>query len=252
MNIKLEQPIAFFDLETTGLNIATDRIVSIAITKLMPDGSKEKKYSEINPTIPIPKEASDVHGITNEMIAEAPTFKQLSKGIYEFMKDCDLVGYNNNYYDNALLQEEFNRVGIDFPNNTINSIDACFIYKHFQKRDLSSALMYYCNESMDNFHNSEADTEATYNVFMAQIEKHPELEGKSMKELSDFCNPDKRVDWQSKIIVDKDGDYVYNFGGSRGTKVKNNLGFAEWALMRDFPASLKNLLRKILIELKNK
>ena len=120
-------------------------------------------------------------------------------------------------------------------------------FKHYQKRDLSSALMYYCNEDMENFHNSEADTEATYKVFVAQLEKYPELEGKSVKELSDFCNPERRVDWQSKIVIDKDGDYVYNFGGSRGTKVKDNLGFADWVLMRDFPASLKNLLRKIML-----
>lgn len=248
--IQLTKPLVFFDLETTGLNVATDRIVSIAISKIMVDGSIEKKYAVINPTVKIPKEASDIHGITDQMIADKPTFKQLAKGIYDFVKDCDIAGYNNNYYDNALLQEEFLRVDIDFPDHTVNSVDCCYIFKHFEKRDLSSALKYYCGEVMENAHNSQADTDATVKIFMAQIEKYPELNGKTVEELSAFCNTEKRVDWGSKIVIDKDGDYVYNFGGSKGQKVKDNKGFAEWVLNKDFPASLKILLNKILKEIK--
>lgn len=252
MSIELKRPLIFFDLETTGLNVATDRIVSLAITKLMPDQSIEKKYVLVNPQMAIPKEATDVHKITDEMVKDKPTFKQLSKGIHEFIKDCDLAGYNNNNYDNALLQEEFFRCGIEYPTEDVQSVDACFIFKHFEKRDLASALKYYCNEEMENAHNSEADTNATVKIFMAQIERYPELRGKSIEEIAKLCNPDNRVDWQGKIIRDKDGDYAYNFGASKGQKVKNNLGFIDWILNKDFPATLKTLLQKIAKEIKSK
>ena len=250
--MKLTKPLAFYDLETTGLNTSTDKIVSITITKLMPDESIEKKYSIINPEMLIPQESVDLHGITNEMVKGKPTFKQLSQGIYEFMKDCDLVGYNNNYYDNSLLQEEFAKCDIDYPNKDVASVDCCFIFKHFQKRDLTAALKHYCNEEMMNAHDSEADADATMKIFLAQIEKHPELKDKTIKEISDFCNPNNRVDWQGKIVYDKDGDYIYNFGASKGQKVKDNPGFAKWVLKKDFPLTLKVLLMGILDELEVK
>ena len=252
MLINISKPLCFFDLETTGLNVATDKIVSIAITKLLPDGSRESKCALVNPTIPIPKEASDIHGIKDQDVSDKPTFKQLAKSMFEFVKDCDIAGYNNNGYDNALLQEEFLRCGIEFPTQDTKSIDCCFIYKHFEKRDLSSALKYYCGETMQDAHNSQADTDATVKIFFGQLEKYPELQGKTVEELSAFCNPQNTIDWQGRIIKDKDGDYVYNFGGSRGQKVKDNVGFAEWCLGKDFPESLKSLLRSILKELKQK
>jgi DNA polymerase-3 subunit epsilon len=253
--INLTKPLVFFDLETTGLNISSDRIVSIAITKISPDHSPEgagtkteKKYALVNPEMPIPKESSDIHGITDEMVKDKPTFRQLSKGIYEFMNGSDLGGYNNNFYDNSLLQEEFSRCGIQYPTEETKSVDCCFIFKHFEKRDLSAALRYYCNEEMVDAHNSEADTNATVKIFMAQVEKYPELKGKSIEEIAKFCNPDNRVDWQGKIVRDKDGDYAYNFGTSKGQKVKDNKGFADWIMNKDFPATLKSLLTRILKE----
>ena len=251
MNIELKRPLVFFDLETTGLDVATDRIVSIAINKLMPDSSIERKYALINPTIPIPKEASAINGLTDEMVKDKPTFKQLSVGIHEFMKDCDLVGYNNNYYDNALLQEEFFRVGIEYPNTDVKSIDCCFIFKHFEKRDLATALKHYCSETMQNAHTSQADTDATQKIFFAQIEKYPELKGKTIDELSAFCNPENRVDWQGKIVVDAKGDYLYNFGKERGKRVRDNIGFAEWILKNNFSATTKILIKNIMDKINN-
>jgi len=249
MNLELKRPLCFFDLESTGLDVAKERIVSIAITKIMPDKSIEKKKAMINPTIPIPKESSDIHGITDEMVKDKPTFKQLSKGLYEFIKNSDLGGYYNNEYDNALLQEEFLRCDIDFPQIDTNSVDACFIFKKFERRDLSAALRFYCNEEMQNAHNSEFDTEATVKIFVAQLERYDELKGKSIEEISKMCNPKNRADWQGKIIRDVNGDYVYNFGGSKGKRVKDDLGFAYWVLTKDFPESLKTLLRKITKEI---
>lgn len=252
MKLNLKRPLVFYDLETTGLDVAKDRIVSIAITKIMPDTSVEKKYTLINPQMPIPKESSDIHGITDEMVMYSPTFKQVSKSMYDFMIDCDLAGYNNNGYDNALLQEEFFRYGIEYPTKDTKSVDSCFIFKHFNKRDLSSALKHYCNEVMVDAHNSEADTNATVKIFMAQIENHPELVGKSIDEIHDLCNPYDRVDWGGKIVRDKDGDYAYNFGTNRGQKVKDNVGYAEWIISKDFPATLKMFLKNYIETIRKK
>lgn len=246
-DLKLERPLVFFDLESTGLNIATDRICSIGCVKFNPDGSNESKYMLINPTIPIPKEASDVHGITEEKIKDSPTFKNVSKAMYAFFEGCDLSGYNSNHFDNALLYEEFYRCGYDFPNpENVLSIDSCTIFKKFEKRDLASALKFYCGKEMQNAHNAEADNNATIEVFQGQLNKYPELQGKTVKELSDFCKQDNRVDWAGRIIKDENGDYVFTFGNAKGTKVKDNKSFANWCLTKDFPETFKNLLRKIL------
>ncbi len=252
MKLNLKRPLVFYDLETTGLDVAKDRIVSIAITKIMPDTSVEKKYTLINPQMPIPKESSAIHGITDEMVMYSPTFKQVSKSMYDFMIGCDLAGYNNNGYDNALLQEEFFRYNIEYPTKDTKSVDSCFIFKHFNKRDLSSVLKHYCNEVMVDAHNSEADTNATVKIFMAQIESHPELIGKSIDEIHDLCNPYGRVDWGGKIVRDKDGDYAYNFGTNKGQKVKDNISYAEWIISKDFPATLKTFLKNYIESIRKK
>jgi DNA polymerase-3 subunit epsilon len=169
--------------------------------------------------------------------------------MYEFFNGCDLAGYNNSHFDNGLLQEEFFRCGINYPKpEDVMSVDACAIFKKFEKRDLSSALMFFCGKEMQDAHNAEADNNATIEIFEGQLNKYSELQGKTVKEISDFCKMDNRVDWAGKIIKDENGEYVFNFGKVKGCKVKNERGFANWVMDKDFPESFKELLRKILAE----
>ena len=250
-NLNLEKPIVFFDTETTGLDIAVDRIISISATKLMPNGETITKSSLINPVIPISKEATEIHGITNDMLVDKPKFNQLARSMYDFMKDCYLGGYNNNYFDNAILQEEFLRCDIDFPNEETVSVDACSIFKNFEKRDLASALKFYCNEDIENAHNADADNTATIKVFLKQCEYYEDLKGKSIEDIAKIGKNENVVDIQGKIVKDSDGDYCWNFGKAKGKKIKNELGFGDWVLMNNFPQSFKNLVIKILKEIRN-
>ncbi len=246
-HITLDRPIVFYDLETTGVNIATDKIVSISAKKINPDGSIESKYSLINPLIPIPPASTEVHKITNEMVKESPSFKNISKAMYDFFDGCDVAGYNLDNFDNGLLHEEFYRCGYDFPNpEKVSSIDAFTIFKKYEKRDLASALRFYCGKEMVDAHNAEADNSATIEIVGGQLERYDELKGKTVKELCDSLKTENRVDWAGRIIKDDKGDYVFNFGSAKGTKVKDNKGFAKWCLDKDFPESFKDLLRKIL------
>jgi DNA polymerase-3 subunit epsilon len=250
--LNLQKPIVFFDTETTGLDVGVDRVISIAVTKVMPDGEMISKNSLINPTIPISKEATEIHGITNEMLVDKPKFSQVAKSMYEFMKDCYLGGYNNNFFDNAILQEEFMRCGIDFPSYDAISVDACSLFKNFEKRDLSSALKFYCNKEMENAHDADADNQATIQVFFAQLERYEELKGKSVEEIAKVCKNENWVDFQGRIIKDANGEYVWNFGKPKGKKIKTEMGFGDWVLTNNFPQTFKNLVSKILIELRKK
>ena len=248
--IKLDKPIVFFDCETTGLSISNDRIISLAIIKIMPNGERLSKSQMINPMIPISAESTSIHGITNEMLVDKPKFSQLAKSLYELMKDCYLAGYNSNFFDCPILQEEFMRCGIDFPDCNVVTIDACAIFKNFEKRDLSSAVNFYCNRNMENAHNAQADVEATVDVFFAQLNKHEELKGKSLFEISKIGKLENQVDWHGRIIRDSDGDYCWNFGKAAGKKIKNEIGFGEWVLKNDFPEGFKKLVLNILKKIK--
>ena len=245
-NLNLDKPIVFFDLETTGLDVGVDKIVSIAVTKIMPDGEMINKSSLINPVIPIKKEASDIHGIKNEDLLDKPKFQQLAKSLFEFMSDCYLAGYNNNYFDNSMLQEEFLRCGIEFPNYDIVSIDVCAIFKNFEKRDLSSALKFYCGKELENAHDANADNTATLEVFFAQLEKYDELKGKTLNEISKIGKNEDWVDFQGRIVRDSEGDFCWNFGKAKGKKIKFEMGFGDWVLTNNFPQSFKNMVSKIL------
>lgn len=248
--LNLQKPICFFDVETTGLDIGVDRIISVSVIKVMPDGELVSKNTFVNPTIPISKEATEIHGITNEMLVDKPKFSQIAKSMYAFMQDCYIGGYNNNYFDNAMIQEEFLRCDIDFPPLDIVSVDACAIFKNFEKRDLSSALKFYCGKEMENAHDADADNRATIEVFFAQLERYEELKGKSIEEIAKACKNDNSVDFQGRIIKDADGDYVWNFGKPKGKKIKTEMGFGDWVLTNNFPKSFKNLVSRILSEIR--
>lgn len=247
LKIKLERPIVFFDLETTGLNVVTDRIVSISVYKILPDGQTEGKSAVVNPTIPIPKGASDVHGITDEMVKDKPTFKQIAKSLSDFMKGCDIGGYNNNSYDNIILLEEFLRCGIDFPSGDVVSVDVCSMFKKLEQRTLSAAYKFYCGKDLEDAHSSTTDTLATFEVFTEMIKKYDELKGKSIQEISDFCKTDNRVDLAGKVVK-VNGEYLYNFGKHRNQRILDNPSYAEWMLSQDFSSSTKTVLKQILSE----
>ena len=194
----------------------------------------------------IKKEASDIHGIKNEDLLDKPKFQQLAKSLFEFMSDCYLAGYNNNYFDNSMLQEEFLRCGIEFPNYDIVSIDVCAIFKNFEKRDLSSALKFYCGKELENAHDANADNTATLEVFFAQLEKYDELKGKTLNEISKIGKNEDWVDFQGRIVRDSEGDFCWNFGKAKGKKIKFEMGFGDWVLTNNFPQSFKNMVSKIL------
>jgi DNA polymerase-3 subunit epsilon len=242
---KLKKPLAFFDLETTGLNVAEDRIVSIAIHKLNVDGTLKKKYRLVNPTIPIPTEASDVHGITDDKVKDEPTFAQLAKGIFAFIEDCDLGGYNMINYDLPLISEEFARCNIMFPSPTVKTVDAGRIFHLKEPRTLEAAYKKYCGKDLDDAHDAQADTEATYEVFMAQLEQYDDI-GETVEEIHAFCKDgDERADLANKIIL-QDGEYYFNFGKSKGLRVQDDVGFANWMLDKDFTYNTKMVVKYAL------
>lgn len=253
MRIKLDRPLSFYDLETTGTKVSTDRIVSISVLKLNPDGSTEGKSMYINPTIPIPKAASDVHGITDDMVKDAPTFKQVSKGIYKFFEGCDIAGYNSNNFDNALLYEEFLRCGIEYPTADVKSVDVLNIFKKMETRTLSYAYKFYCGKDLDSAHDSKHDTLACKEIFLAQVEKYPELLDKEIDFYRDFSKVDDRVDFAGQIVRDAEGNLRYNFGKANGKKISEDTGFGEWMLKQTFiTEKTKNVVRYELNRLINK
>jgi DNA polymerase-3 subunit epsilon len=251
-DLNLQKPIIFFDTETTGLDVGLDRIVSIAVTKVMPNGETISKSYLINPMIPISKEASDIHGITNDMVIDKPKFSQLAKSMHEFLKDSYLAGYNNNYFDNQLLQEEFLRCGIEYPPYDIVSVDVCSIFKTYEKRDLTSALKFYCDKDMENAHDAIADNHATLEIFLGQIKKYDDLKTMPIEEIAKIGKVENQVDFAGRILRDADGDYIWNFGKPKGKKIKVEMGFGDWILTNAFPQTFKNLVSKILIELRKK
>ena len=172
MNLKLKKPIVFFDLETTGVQVATDRIVEIAILKVFPNGNKESKTWLVNPTIPIPLETTAIHGISDEKVANEPTFKELAPEISELIHNCDLAGYNSNKFDIPLLAEEFLRAEIDFDMGNRKAVDVQNIFHKLEQRTLVAAYQFYCNKDLTNAHSAQADTNATYEVLLAQLDKY--------------------------------------------------------------------------------
>jgi DNA polymerase-3 subunit epsilon len=248
MELKLNKPICFFDLETTGIDVAKDRIVEIAILKVFPNGNKESKTWLVNPTIPIPPQVTAIHGISNEKIANEPTFKQLASQIYTMIKDSDLAGYNSDRFDIPLLAEELLRAGVDFDMKNRVSVDVQTIFHKKEERTLSAALKFYCGQNLENAHSAEADTMATYEIMKAQLDRYPELENDT-KWLSEFTTRKKIADFAGMIAFDNEGNEIFTFGKHKGVKVEAVLesepGYFSWIQNADFPLYTKKVLTGI-------
>lgn len=248
MNLNLEKPIVFFDLETTGVNIGTDRIVEISILKVFPNGNKESKTWLVNPEVEIPKNASDIHGITNEKVVTEPTFKELAPKVSEMIAGCDLAGFNSNRFDIPLLAEELMRAGIDFDMKDRKAIDVQVIFHKKEQRTLSAGYQFYCGKELEGAHGAEADTNATYEILLAQIEKYEDI-GNSVEALSDFSSHTKRADFAGFILFNDDEQEIFSFGKYKNRTVeevfKENPGYNNWMQNADFPLYTKKVLREI-------
>ena len=248
MKLKLNRPLCFFDLETTGVNVTTDRIVEIAVLKLHPKGTREIKVWRVNPECPIPAQASAVHGIYDADIADEPNFKTLSKTIYNFIRNSDLAGYNSDRFDIPLLAEEMLRAEIDFDMSHFKTIDVQTIFHKMEQRTLTAALKFYCNEELVDAHSAMADTKATHDVLMAQLERYDELEG-DVDSLNVFTTRKKSADFAGFIVFNSDGDECFSFGKHKGKTVENVLenepGYFGWLLNADFPMYTKKVLTGI-------
>src|SRR5690554_1164704 len=251
MELNLKKPICFFDLETTGVNVATDRIVEIAILKVFPNGNKESHAWRVNPEMPIPPESSAIHGITDEMVANEPTFKELAPKVYALIKDSDLGGFNSNRFDIPLLVEELLRAEVDFDMKKALSIDVQTIFHKMEKRTLEAAYKFYCDKDLVDAHSAEADTYATYEVLKAQLDKYPELEN-DMASLADFSSHKDHVDFAGFISYNEDGREIFSFGKYKGKLVdeilENDPGYFGWVLNADFPLYTKKVLTRIRLE----
>lgn len=248
MELNLSKPIVFFDLETTGVNITKDRIVEIAILKILPNGNKESKTWLVNPEMEIPKEASDIHGITNERVVTEPTFKELAPQINEMIKGCDLAGFNSSRFDIPLLAEELLRVGCDFDMKNRAAVDVQVIFHKKEQRTLSAAYQFYCHSDLKDAHSAMADTTATYEVLKAQLDKYVDLEN-NVNFLNTFSQHKKNADFANMIVFDDDDDEVFNFGKHKGKKVTEVLekepGYYAWIQNADFPLYTKKILTAI-------
>ncbi len=258
--LKLKNPLVVFDLETTGINIANDRIVEMALIKISPDGSVEEKLRRIHPTIPIPIESSLIHGIYDEDVKDEPTFKQVAKSLATWLEGCDLAGFNILKFDVPMLVEEFLRADVDFEISNKKLIDAQKIFHMMEKRNLTAAYKFYCGKDLINAHSALADTQATYEVLLSQIEKYEGMEmtdlgGESlgvikndMGVIHNMTNG-KMVDLAGRMTINNDGVEIFNFGKHKGKPVsevlKSEPSFYDWLMKGDFPLDTKRKLTQI-------
>lgn len=245
MRIELHKPIVFFDLETTGVNVATDRIVEISIIKVFPNGTEERKTYRINPEMPIPPQSTAVHGISDADVADCPKFKQIAKELVDIFIDADIAGYNSNKFDVPLLAEEFIRAEVNFDLKKRNFVDVMSIFMKKEPRNLSAAYKFYCNADLENAHSANADTEATYEVFKAQLERYSDI-GNSIQEISKFSTYNSNADFMGRFIYDADNNVVVNFGKYKGQLLsdvfKKDSAYYDWMMKGDFALYTKKVL----------
>lgn len=249
MKLNLKNPIVFFDLETTGLNITEARIVELSFLKVFPDGKEEVKSRRVNPEIPIPAEATAIHGITDEDVKDSPTFKQIAKSLAAQIEGCDLAGFNSNRFDVPVLAEEFLRAGVDFDMSKHKFIDVQIIYHKKEPRTLAAAYKFYCDKELLEAHSAEADTRAAYEVLKSQLERYPDLVN-DVDELSrEFGSFKDNVDFAGRIVMNDEGVEVFNFGKHKGKPVadvlKREPSYYSWMMDGSFPRNTKQVLTKI-------
>ena len=268
MLLNLKNPVVFLDLETTGVNIVTDRVVEIAMLKISPDGREEELQMRINPEMPIPEETSRIHGIYDDDVKNEPTFKEAAKKLAKFLEGCDLGGFNSNRFDIPLLAEEFLRADVDVDLKKHKFIDVQAIFHKMEKRTLAAAYKFYCNEELVDAHSAMADVKATYEVLKSQLDRYQgvtyeDIEGKKsvpivndMQQLSEFSSYDRNVDFVGRIVYDENGVEVFNFGKNKGIPVEKVLeeqpGYFGWILNSEFPLYTKKVLTQLKLKLMNK
>lgn len=256
MQLKLEKPLVFFDLETTGVNIHTDRIVEISCVKVLPDGTDKKYVQRLNPGIPIPPGATAVHHISDEDVKDAPKFADIAPKLLLAFEGCDIAGFNSNKFDIPLLMKEFERAGHNFSLKGRNLIDVQTIYHRLEQRTLSAAYKFYCGEELEGAHGAMADTVATYKVLMAQLDKYPETEefGNDMAKLARFSVQGGNIDLSGRLSRNEEGEIVFNFGKYRGQSVekvfKKEPSYYAWIMQGEFAKDTKDILTTIFVKTK--
>lgn len=249
MELNLKKPIIFFDLETTGVNISHDRIIELSYIKVYPNGTEEEKSMRINPEMSIPAESTAIHHITDEDVADKPTFKQIAKELAKVFEGCDVAGYNSNRFDIPLLMEEFLRAGINIELSRQKFVDVQTIFHKMEQRTLSAAYKFYCNGDLENAHSANADTRATYEVLKAQLDRYPNLKN-DVEFLSNFSSFNKNVDLMGRIVYNEQGVEVFNFGKYKGVSVKEvferrDPSYYAWMMNGDFALDTKRVITKI-------
>lgn len=248
MELKLRRPIAFLDIETTGINVSTDRIVELSVLRISPSGKEEWMNSRINPEIPIPQKSTAIHGITDQDVASAPKFREIAKNLGSFLEGCDLAGFNAIKFDIPLLAEEFLRANIDFNFKKQKYIDVQVIFYKKEQRTLAAAYQFYCNKTLENAHSSKADTAATLEVLKSQLDRYPDLEN-DVEKLAEYSSFNSVVDFAGRIIYDEEGVEIFNFGKHKGKSVESVLSeepaYYAWMMNGDFPLYTKKILTEI-------
>lgn len=253
MKLSLKKPIIFFDLETTGTSVTADRIVEISMIKVMPNGEERTRTLRINPEMHIPEESTAIHHITDADVADKPTFKQIAKDLAKSFEGCDVAGYNSNKFDLPMLSEEFNRAGVDFDFSRAKMVDVQTIFHKKEQRTLVAAYRFYCDRNLEEAHSANADTRATYEVLMAQLDRYPDLPN-DIEELAKFSSQNNNVDLMGRIILNDKGQEVINFGKYKGQTVESvfrkDQGYFSWIEQGDFPQDTKRAFRRIKLRCK--
>ena len=251
MKLNLKNPIIFFDLETTGINIAQDRIVEISYLKVDQNGNETSKTMRINPEMPIPEQSTEIHGISDDDVKDSPTFNEVAKSLARDFEGCDLGGYNSVRFDIPLLAEEFLRAGVEIDLKRRKFVDVQVIFMKMEPRTLAAACKFFLGKELEDAHSASADTRATYEVLQAQLDKYPNLEN-DIGKLAEFSAHNRNVDFAGRIVLNDEDVEVFNFGKHKGKTViqvlEQDPGYYGWMMNGDFPLYTKKVLTNIKLK----